>query len=103
MKMYNRMIKITFAAFLLTVIACKEKNVSAQQSNSLSQSKPQMDINTAAATGNFEAVKQHLAAGTDINEKDPFGGSSPLISASLFGKTDVAKVLIDAGANINFQ
>ena len=30
------------------------------------------------------------------------GGSSPLITASLFGKTEMAKALIDAGANINF-
>lgn len=48
-------------------------------------------------------MKQHIAAGTNINEKDPFGGSSPLISAALFGKTDIAKILIDGGADINFQ
>jgi ankyrin repeat protein len=45
----------------------------------------------------------HITAGSDLNEKDPFGGSSPLISAALFGKTEIAKMLIDAGANLNFQ
>lgn len=64
---------------------------------------PSIDIHTATASGNVEVLKQHLAAGTNINEKDPFGGSSPLISASLFGKTEVAKILIDAGAEINIQ
>jgi ankyrin repeat protein len=54
-------------------------------------------------TGNLEALKQHIAAGTDLNEKDPFGGSSPLITAGVFGKTDEAKVLIEAGADINFK
>lgn len=64
---------------------------------------PEVDIHTAVLTGNQEALKQHIAAGTNINEKDPFGGSSPLISAAVFGKTDEAKILIDAGADINFQ
>jgi ankyrin repeat protein len=54
-------------------------------------------------TGNIDALNQHIAAGTNLNEKDPFGGSSPLITASLFGKTEEAKILIDAGADINFQ
>jgi uncharacterized protein len=35
--------------------------------------------------------------------KDPFGGSSPLISAAVFGKTEAAKLLLDAGVDINFQ
>lgn len=64
---------------------------------------PEVDIHTAVITGNREALKQHIAAGTNINEKDPFGGSSPLISAAVFGKPEEAKILIDAGADINFQ
>jgi ankyrin repeat protein len=48
-------------------------------------------------------VRQHIAAGSDINVKDPFGGSSPLISAAVFGKTEIAKALIDAGASLNVQ
>ena len=51
----------------------------------------------------MEAVKQHIAAGSDLNVRDPFGGSSPLISAAVFGKTEMAKVLIDAGVDLNFQ
>lgn len=64
---------------------------------------PDIDIHTAVLTGNQEALKQHIAAGSDLNAKDPFGGSSPLISAAVFGKPEEAKILIDAGADINFQ
>jgi uncharacterized protein len=64
---------------------------------------PAVDIHTAVITGNQEVLKQHIAAGTNLNEKDPFGGSSPLISASVFGKTEAAKLLIEAGADVNFR
>jgi ankyrin repeat protein len=64
---------------------------------------PDIDIHTAVITGNREALKQHIAAGSDINVRDPFGGSSPLISAAVFCKSEEAKILIDAGADINFQ
>lgn len=64
---------------------------------------PGVDIHTAVLTDNLDALKQHIQAGTNINEKDPYGGSSPLISAAVFGKPDAAKILIDAGADVNFQ
>ena len=64
---------------------------------------PSVDIHTAVVSGNKEALLQHIKAGTNINEKDPFGGSSPLISAAVFGKTEEARMLIDAGADLNFQ
>ena len=62
-----------------------------------------MDIHTAVATGDADVLRQHIAAGTDINTKDPFGGSSPLITAAVFGKADIARILIDAGADLNVQ
>lgn len=104
----NSLSSITTALFLVAIIffgSCSDRKVSAQKgSSSQSTSKaPAIDIHAAVVSGNVEAIKQHLAAGTNINEKDPFGGSSPLISASLFGKTEIAKILIDAGAKINVQ
>jgi hypothetical protein len=62
---------------------------------------PDTDIWTAAATGNIEAIKQHSAAGTDLNAKEPSGGSTPLMIAALVGQTEAAKLLIEKGANIN--
>ena len=34
---------------------------------------PSVDIVEAARTGNIQAVKQHLADGTDVNPKDEYG------------------------------
>ena len=64
---------------------------------------PEVDIHTAVVTDNLDALRQHIAAGTNINEKDPFGGSSPLISAAVFGKPEAARILLGAGADVNFQ
>ncbi|GHN00543.1 hypothetical protein WSM22_20320 [Cytophagales bacterium WSM2-2] len=96
-------VMIALSAMLLTSASCQDKKTAAQESSKSGVKPPQVDIHTAVVTGNLDAVRQHIAAGSDINVKDPFGGSSPLISAAVFGKTDIAKALIDAGASINFQ
>jgi hypothetical protein len=62
---------------------------------------PDTDIWTAAGIGNLEAIKQHVEAGTDVNAKEPAGGSTPLIVAALFDQVEAAKLLIEKGANIN--
>mgnify|MGYP003654705735 FL=1 len=64
---------------------------------------PEIDLQTAVITNNLEAIKGHIAAGSDLNEKDPFGGSSPLITAAVFDKPEAAKLLLEGGADINFQ
>lgn len=64
---------------------------------------PKTDIHTAALMGDLAAIEQHIAAGSDLNGKDPFGGSTPLITAAVFGRTDVALALIKAGADLNTQ
>lgn len=97
---------IALLTILLITASCNDKNSTSENQSSVAKSDvkpPQIDIHTAVLTDNFDAVKQHIAAGSNLNEKDPFGGSSPLITASLFGKTEMARTLIDAGADINFQ
>ncbi len=64
---------------------------------------PKMDIQAAIISGNLEIVKQHIEAGTDINLKDPMSGSTPLITAATFGKTDIAKALINANADLDIK
>ncbi len=61
---------------------------------------PTQSIHEAAFMGNEKAVKQHINAGSDLNEKDQFG-STPLNIAITFNKTAIAKVLIAAGADIH--
>jgi uncharacterized protein len=64
---------------------------------------PDMDIHAATFLGNMDALRQHIAAGSDLNLKEPSMGSTPLISAAVFGKTEVALALIEAGADVNLQ
>ena len=61
---------------------------------------PAESIHLAALQGNIEVVRQHIEAGSDLNEKDAWG-STPLIIAATFGKTDVARALIEAGADVD--
>ncbi len=51
--------------------------------------------------GDLEAIRRHIQAGSNLNEKDRLGGSSPLIIATTFGHTEVASALIDAGADVD--
>src|SRR6187551_487458 len=104
LKAATLIIGITILAPMFLTVSCNSKE--GTQNNAAAQTKvkpPQIDIHTAVLTENLEALQQHIAAGSNLNEKDPFGGSSPLITASVFGKTDEARVLIDAGADLNFQ
>ena len=54
----------------------------------------------AGLKGNIEAVKQHLAAGADVNMKDDWG-KTPLHKAAAYGGKEVTELLIDAGADVN--
>lgn len=64
---------------------------------------PSVDLHTATVLGDMNAIRQHIQAGSDLNEREPSMGSTPLISASLFGKAEVAGALIEAGADVNLQ
>ena len=61
---------------------------------------PSVDIWKAADEGNIEVVKQHLAAGTDVDAKDKYG-STPLNGAVFYGRNEMAELLIAAGADVN--
>ena len=64
---------------------------------------PSVGLHEAVVEGNLEAIRQHIATGSDLNEQDPSGGASPLISAAAFGRTEAAKALIEAGADLNYR
>jgi len=107
-KQNNFLHRTSIALILLGTVLCWTgcKQGKAQENTHQSAAKntpPAIDIHTAIVTGNIAALKQHIAAGSNLNEKDPIGGSSPLITACLFGKTEMAKLLMNAGVELNFQ
>ena len=59
-----------------------------------------VDIWEAAEQGNIKVVKQHLAAGMDVNAKD-LRGWTPLHLATDQGHKEVVELLIAKGANVN--
>ena len=62
---------------------------------------PDISILEAVKVGNVETVKQHLDAGTDIEEKDDIWGQRPLHQAIADGDAEIARLLIESGANVN--
>lgn len=64
---------------------------------------PSIDIHRAVISGNLEVVKQHIEAGTNINQKDAMSGSTPLISAATFNKPEIAKALINSKADLSVK
>ena len=88
-------------------------------------------LHQAVIDGNIEAVKQHIAAGADVNAKaengvtplhwteteeiaelliaqgadvnakDDWSGSTPLHRAATFGYKEIAELLIGKGADVN--
>ena len=61
---------------------------------------PDISIHSAASSGNIEAVKQHLAAGANVNAKDE-DSKTPLLHAVVDGHKDVVELLIAKGADVN--
>jgi ankyrin repeat protein len=61
---------------------------------------PAILIHDAAEKGSIEAIKQHLAAGTDINAKDR-DGWTPLHFATRFEDLAMAELLVANGADVN--
>lgn len=99
-----KLLQVILLCTLFLTSSCQEKqSVNDSQSSEATVKPPKVDIHTAVISGDLAALKQHIAAGSNLNEKDPFGGSSPLITAAVFGKPEAAKILIDAGADLDFQ
>lgn len=62
-----------------------------------------VSLHAAAFQGNLEAIRRHIEAGSDLNERDPSSGGSPLSTAVVFGRTEAAMALIEAGADVNHR
>ena len=83
-----------------------DKNSKEQEKQEAEQTKPEspsLDIHAAALMGDLAATQQHIQAGSDLNAREATMGSTPLITAAVFGRTEVAKALIEAGADVNLK
>lgn len=98
--MKNNPFNALLLATLLTLflVACEDQS----HAPSVVSEALLVDLHTAVVTGDQLAVKAHIDAGSDLNVTEPFGGSSPLISAALFDQTEIATLLINAGADLDF-
>lgn len=96
-------LKVLMGLMMLAILfpACSQTN--SQSNDQASNSLPKMDIHTAVMSNNIEVVKQYIAAGENLNLKDNFSGSTPLNTAVVFGKTKIAKLLIDAGVDLSIK
>ena len=61
---------------------------------------PDISILDAVRKGNIEAVKQHLAAGADVNAKG-LGGLTDLHYAASGGQKEITELLFAEGADVN--
>ena len=61
---------------------------------------PDISIQDATVLAKIEIIKQHIAAGTDINEKDSYD-RTPLLCTITQGHEEIAKLLIAEGADVN--
>jgi len=97
----KQLLLTTIAAVVL--VGCGESQQSALAPEA--KSKPSTDvahsIHDAVDNGNIEAVKQHLAAGVDVNVKATGGGWTPLHYATVNDRKEITELLIDEGANVN--
>ena len=103
--MYTNNLLKALPLLVLVLIACSDESADSQPNASNTPQNtvavPEVDIHAAVVSGDLKVVRQHIEAGSDINAADPFAGSSPLITAATFGKTEIARMLIAAGADIN--
>ena len=96
--------RVIVCLLLASVAGCGSEPSQQSGQESVKPAPPAVDIFTAAGEGNLEAVKQHIAAGTDLNQRAPDDQkSTPLMIASTFGRVEAAQALIAAKVNLDLQ
>ena len=62
---------------------------------------PSSLLPSAMARGDLDAVQRHIAHGAGVNEPDPKTGTVPLSDATLHDRLDMARYLIEHGADVS--
>ena len=94
----------TIAAVVLVGCVTKQlqktKAIPIQQPEPPTTEAPDISIHESVKTGNIEAVKQDIAAGTDVDAKTKFG-DTPLICAASEDSVEIVELLIAEDADVN--
>jgi len=100
--------KYFLTSIIVLIALCGGENVDVTENNesvettvSLSVEEPTIDLITAVIDDDLETVNQHIAYGSDLNVQDGTFSNTPLNFAGIYGLTDIANALIDAGADLN--
>ena len=105
---HMKLLITTIAAVVL--VGCGESQESVPQAEPVAEAAqsepptgkaPDISIHDAAMQGNLEAVKQHIAAGADVNAIDDDRRMTPLHYATGNGHKEIVVLLITEGADVN--
>jgi len=99
------LIVLVISLLIFILSGCDNNDMSSRQPGEQQATvpAPKMDLHSAVVMGDLEIIRKHIDAGSDLNVTEPTRKSSPLITASVFGKTEAAKILIDAGADLDYK
>jgi len=91
----------TIAAVVLVGCGESQQTATAPEAKPAATAKaPKISIWRAAQNGNIEAVKQHLSAGTNVDEKN-LNDLTPLHYALEKGHKEIAELLVEKGVDVN--
>ena len=62
---------------------------------------PTVDLLVSVQDNDLNTVNQHIAYGSDLNIQDGTFSNTPLNFAGIYGLTEIANALVDAGADLN--
>ena len=85
--------KIAFTILTLAITAMLGAMVHAQSNTD--------DLFAAIEKNDIQKVRYLLSISTDVNAKDPYASMTPLMMAAYDGYTEIARLLIEKGADVN--
>ena len=78
-----------------------ENNETVESTVNSSVEQPTKDLITAVLDDDLDTVNQHIAYGSDLNVQDGTFSNTSLNFAGIYGLTDIADALVNAGADLN--
>ena len=100
--------RLVICVFLASVVGCGNQAIEDSEPAEPKEveskpATPDTGIRTAVVENKPELVKQHIDAGTDLDQRSPIDQeqNSALMLAAVFGRTGIAKGLIAAGAKLD--